>query len=122
LHSAQSRRQRSINVSREKIRAKKERKVSVKKYNVPHHGLGGSRHEKRKEELLRTNHTEQYSKGQYMRQICLHFLAYTRTNSAIASGATPIGSAGRTPDRKKSTEERWKIEANDKEPTGRQVV
>jgi hypothetical protein len=52
---------------------KKERKVSVKKYNAPHHGLGGSRHEKRKEELLRTNHTKQYSKGQYMRQICLHF-------------------------------------------------
>jgi hypothetical protein len=42
--------------------------------------------------------------------------------SVVASGATPIGSAGRAPDRKKSTEERWKIEANDKEPTGRQVV
>jgi hypothetical protein len=57
-----------------------------------------------------------------MRQICLHFLAYTRTNSAVASGATPIGSAGRAPDRKKSTEESWETEANDKEPTGRQVV
>jgi hypothetical protein len=57
-----------------------------------------------------------------MRQICLHFLAYTRTNSAIASGATPIGNAGHAPDRKKSTEERWELEANDKEPTHRQVV
>jgi hypothetical protein len=59
---------------------------------------------------------------QYIWQICLHFLAYTQTNSAIASGATPIGSATRAPDKKKSTEERWEIEANDKEPTGRQVV
>jgi hypothetical protein len=28
-----------------------------------------------------------------MEQACLYFLAYTRKNSAIASGATPIGSA-----------------------------
>jgi hypothetical protein len=80
-------------------------------------------HVMRKEEKnhYSTNHTEKYRKRKYMRQICLYFfLAYTQKNSAIASGATPIRSAGRAPDWKKSTEGRWEIEANDK--IGRQVV
>jgi hypothetical protein len=38
----------------------------------------------------------------------LYFWAYTRIFLAIASGATPIGSASRAPDRKKSTEKKTK--------------
>jgi hypothetical protein len=52
------------------------------------------------------NCAEKYRKRQYVRQTCLYFWAYTRKISAIASGATPIGSAGRAPDKKKSTEKR----------------
>jgi hypothetical protein len=36
------------------------------------------------------------------------FLSLYPKNLVIASGATPIGSAGRAPDKKKSTERRWK--------------
>jgi hypothetical protein len=39
------------------------------------------------------NHIEKYRKRQYMEQACLYFWAYTRKNSAIALGATPVGSA-----------------------------
>jgi hypothetical protein len=95
----------ATNISREKICAQSG-KDYIKKHNAPRHGLGGSLHEKRREESVSTNHTEKYRRRQYMRQTCLYFLAYTRKNSAIASGATPIGSAGRAPDRKKSTERR----------------
>jgi hypothetical protein len=42
-------------------------------------------------------------------------------NSAIASGATPIGSAVAHPI-ERSTEEKWEIEGNNKEPASRQVV
>jgi hypothetical protein len=45
---------RSINVSREKVRTKKwKKKLSIKKHNVPHLGLGGLSHKKRREELLK---------------------------------------------------------------------
>jgi hypothetical protein len=74
------------------------------------------------------------------------FWAYTQIISAISSGATPIGSAGHAPDKKKSTERRqkdWSLWSateypstasgatyikstdgapNDKRPTGWQVV
>jgi hypothetical protein len=57
---------RSINISRGKIHTKKEqRKVSVK-HNVPHLGLGGLHHKKRREESLSANNTEKYCKRQYM--------------------------------------------------------
>jgi hypothetical protein len=113
----------SINVSSEKIRTRKKEKKKVSiKHNVPRLGLGGLHHKKRREESLSANNTKKYRKRPYMEQTCLYFLVYTRKKLAIASGATPIGSAGRTPDRKKSTGERWEIEANGKEPTGIQVV
>jgi hypothetical protein len=49
---------------------------------------------------------KKYHKRQYIRQTCLYFLAYTQFFLAIASGATPIGSAGLAPDKNKSTERR----------------
>jgi hypothetical protein len=68
-------------------------KVFIEKHSVPRLGLGGLRHKKRREKSLNANHIKKYRKRQYMEQVCLYFLAYTRKNSAIASGATPIGSA-----------------------------
>jgi hypothetical protein len=94
----------------------------MKKHSVPRLGLVGLCHKKRREDSSSANHIGKYRKRQYMEQACLYFGAYTRKNSAIASGATPIGSTGRAPDRKKSTGERGEIEDNDKEPIGRQVV
>jgi hypothetical protein len=42
-----------INVSREKIREKKQKKkLSIKKHSIPHLGLGDLSHKKRREELL----------------------------------------------------------------------
>jgi hypothetical protein len=48
---------------------------------------------KEREESLSANHIKKYRKRQYMEHVWLYFWAYTRKNSAIASGATPIGSA-----------------------------
>jgi hypothetical protein len=50
------------------------------------------------------------------------FLSLYPKKFGYSLGDTPIGSAGRAPNRKKSIGERWEIEANGKEPTGRQVV
>jgi hypothetical protein len=55
LYFAPSRRYGSDNVSKTKIRVKDE-KVYVKKRNTPRHGLGGSYHEKRRNES--TNRAE----------------------------------------------------------------
>jgi hypothetical protein len=51
---------------------------------------------------------KKYHKRQYIRRTCLYFWAYTQFFLAIASGATPIGSVDRAPDKKKSTERRWR--------------
>jgi hypothetical protein len=42
---------RKINVSREKVREKKEKELSIKKHSIPRFGLGGLSHKKRREEL-----------------------------------------------------------------------
>jgi hypothetical protein len=52
---------------------KKNGKVSIKKHSVPHLGLGGLRHKKRREESLSANHIEKYLKRQYMEQVYLYF-------------------------------------------------
>jgi hypothetical protein len=44
---------RKINVSREKVREKKEKKLSIKKHSIPRFGLGGLSHNKRREEIIR---------------------------------------------------------------------
>jgi hypothetical protein len=69
------------------------RKVSIKKHNVARLGLGGLRRKKRREESLSANHTEKYCKETVYGTNMSIFFAYTQKNSAIASGATPIGSA-----------------------------
>jgi hypothetical protein len=50
------------------------------------------------------------------------FLSLYPKNSAIASGATPIGSAVAHPIKKKSTEERREVRVADKEPVDGHVV
>jgi hypothetical protein len=80
--------------------------------SVPRLGLGGLRHKKRIEKSLSVNHIDNYRKRQYM----FIFLILYQKNLAIASGATPIGSAVAHP-----IEERREVEANDKEPAGGQV-
>jgi hypothetical protein len=54
-----------------KKREGKKGKVSIKKHNVPHLGLGGLHHKKRREELLSATHLEKYRKQQYMEQVCI---------------------------------------------------
>jgi hypothetical protein len=74
--------------------------------STTHLVMDSGAHTMRREEMnkLSANHAEKtYHKRQHVKQTCLYFLAYTRKISAIASGATPIGSAGRAPDKKKST-------------------
>jgi hypothetical protein len=41
---------------------KKRGKVSVKKWSMPHLGLGGLHHKRRRKELLSMNHLEKYRK------------------------------------------------------------
>jgi hypothetical protein len=48
-------------------------KVSIEKHSVPHLGLGGLHHKKRREELLSVNHLEKYCNRQYMEQVCIQF-------------------------------------------------
>jgi hypothetical protein len=63
---------RKINVSREKVREKKEKKLSIKKHSIPRFGLGGLSHKKRREELSEgRNMSTKIEKIQYVGQICL---------------------------------------------------
>jgi hypothetical protein len=74
---------------------KKERKkLSNKKYNIPRLGLGGLSHKKRREELSRrAKYVDQKSKDTvYGTDMPMVLSLYPKKNSAIASGATPIGS------------------------------
>jgi hypothetical protein len=43
---------------------------------------------------------QDYRRRQVTKAKILYFLAYTRKLSVVASGATPIGSADRAPDKK----------------------
>jgi hypothetical protein len=84
--------------------------VYVKEHNAPHHGLGGSYHEKRRKKKLSTNRAKTIT-GENLLGRCIYILSIYPKKSAIASGATPIESAGRAPnkkavDRKKSTKRR----------------
>jgi hypothetical protein len=68
------------------------------------------------------NHIEKYRKRQYMEQVCLYFWAYTRKNSAIASGATPIGSAVAHPIERSRQKKGEKLKPMIKKPADGQVV
>jgi hypothetical protein len=77
----------------QKTERKKRGKVSIKKHSVPRLGLGGLHHKKRREESLSANHIRKKLQETIYGIDMFIFLSLYPKNSAIASGAIPIGSA-----------------------------
>jgi hypothetical protein len=84
--------------------------VYVKEHNASRHGLRGSYHEKRSNTKISTNRAKTIT-GENLLERRIYILSLYPKISAIASGATPIGSAGRAPDKKESTEKKKKFES-----------
>jgi hypothetical protein len=100
----------------------KKGKVSIKKRSVPRLGLGGLHHKERREKSLSANHMEKISQETVYGTGMFIFLSLYPKKIGYSLGGYSHRERCRAPDRKKSTEERREVEANDKEPTGVQVV
>jgi hypothetical protein len=98
---------------------KRERKKSYlsRSTSVPRLGLGGLSHKKRREKSLSVNHIDNYRKRQYM----FIFLSLYPKKFGYSLGGYSHRERCRARDRRKSTEERREVEANDREPAGGQV-
>jgi hypothetical protein len=69
-------------------------KLSIKKHSVPRLGLGGLSHNKRRANYQKGDICQKISKDTvYETGMSIVLSLYPKKNSAIASGATPIGSA-----------------------------
>jgi hypothetical protein len=80
----------------------KKRKVSIKKCNIPHLGLGGLHHKERRKELLSVNHLEKYTV--YGEGMSIILSLYPKKFGYSLRGYSHRERC-RAPDRKKSTEE-----------------
>jgi hypothetical protein len=104
------------------IQKKREEKVSIKKHNVRRLRLGGLHHKERREESLKCESYRKISQETvYGTGMSIFFSLYLK-KFGYSLGGYSHRERCRAPNRKKLTEERWEIEANDKEPAGRQVV
>jgi hypothetical protein len=84
-----------LNASREKMRARKQgiRKYLSRNTSLPHLRLGGLCYEERGNQCKGEESRQNYEKKKYKEQVLSIFLSLYPKFSAIASGATPIGSA-----------------------------
>jgi hypothetical protein len=83
------------------VRTKK-RKVSVKKWSIPHLGLRGLHHKERRKELLSVNHLKKYTV--YGTGMSIILSLYPKF-FGYSLGGYSHRERCRAPDRKKSTEE-----------------
>jgi hypothetical protein len=106
----------------QKKKEEKNGKVSIKKHSVPRLGLGGLCHKKKKRRIIKCKSYRQISQEIVYGTGMSIFLSLYPKKFGYSLRGYSHRERCHAPDRKKSTEERWEIEANDKEPAGRQVV
>jgi hypothetical protein len=101
---------------------KREKKISIKKHNVPRLGLGGLSHKKRREEQLKGRiMSKNMARGNIWNRY-IYLFEHIPKKFGYSLGGYSHRERCCAPDRKKSTEERREVGVDDKEPVDGHVV
>jgi hypothetical protein len=95
---------------------KEKKRLSIKKHSVPHLGLGGLSHKKRREEPLKGRIMSGNIARQNIWKRYVYLFEPIPEKFGYSLGGYSHRERCRAPDRKKSTKERTEVEVDDKEP------